>query len=168
MQVSFWEKQSFYSPKDVIIVGAGLAGLWSALELHKRNPKLKILILERGVLPQGASTRNAGFACFGSPTELLHDAQTLGEDKMWETVEMRYRGIEKIRSSFGDGAIEFDNCGGYELLGDAADTPENFDDKLHWLNAGLKPITSVDNTFIKNNNRINDFKFNQFTSLRFS
>src|SRR5947199_238631 len=102
MQVSFWEKQSFYSYKDVIIAGAGLAGLWSALELHELDNTLKILILDKGIIPAGASTRNAGFACFGSPTELLHDAVKLGEDKLWEIVEMRFKGIEKIRSHFGD------------------------------------------------------------------
>jgi gamma-glutamylputrescine oxidase len=164
MQVSFWEKHSFYSHKDVIIVGAGLAGLWSALELHKRSPALKILIIERGMVPQGASTRNAGFACFGSPTELLHDAETMGEDKMWEIVEMRYKGIEKIRRSFGDDAIDFDNCGGYELL-DAANTPAGFDEKLHWLNAGLKNITSIESTYIKRDNLTNDFKFNKIQTI---
>ncbi len=27
MQISVWEKESFYAPKDVIIVGSGLVGL---------------------------------------------------------------------------------------------------------------------------------------------
>src|SRR6476660_1975670 len=70
MQVSIWEKESFYADKDVIIIGSGFTGLWSAYELLKKNEKLKIAILERGVIPEGASTRNAGFSCFGSPTEL--------------------------------------------------------------------------------------------------
>ena len=33
---------------DVIIVGAGPAGLFSAYELIEKNPKLKILIMDRG------------------------------------------------------------------------------------------------------------------------
>src|SRR5271165_1234833 len=116
MQISFWERQSFYAHRDVIVVGAGLAGLWSALELYKRDNTLKILILEKGQVPAGASTRNAGFACFGGPTELLGDCSLLGEDKMWEITEMRYRGIEKIKANFKEDAINFNNCGGYELL----------------------------------------------------
>ena len=38
MQVSIWEKESFYAPKDVIIIGSGLAGLWTALYLKKKKP----------------------------------------------------------------------------------------------------------------------------------
>jgi len=163
MQVSIWEKQSFFGAKDVVIVGAGLAGLWSALELHKRNPALKILIVERGAVPQGASTRNAGFACFGSPTELLSDAAVMGEDTMWQVVEMRYRGIEKIRNTFGDGVIEFDSCGGYELL-DAAEIPVAFDEKLQWLNTGLEKITGLQNTFIRHDEYVNQFNFNGFNA----
>ena len=34
--------------KDVVIVGAGPAGLFCAYELIENNPKLKVTILERG------------------------------------------------------------------------------------------------------------------------
>lgn len=33
---------------DVVIIGAGPAGIFSALELHKRNPNFKVLLLEKG------------------------------------------------------------------------------------------------------------------------
>ena len=63
---SFWEREVFFKDQDIIIVGSGLVGLLSALELRNKFPRRKILILERGALPSGASTKNAGFACFGS------------------------------------------------------------------------------------------------------
>jgi glycine/D-amino acid oxidase-like deaminating enzyme len=44
--ISIWEKESFYAPQDVVIVGSGFVGLWSALQLKKRNPKLKITIVD--------------------------------------------------------------------------------------------------------------------------
>ena len=66
MQISIWEKESFYAPKNVIIVGSGLVGLWCAWHLKKNDPKLSVAIVDRGIIPTGASTRNAGFACFGS------------------------------------------------------------------------------------------------------
>jgi gamma-glutamylputrescine oxidase len=91
MQLSVWEKESFFEHQDIIIVGSGLVGLWSALELKEKHPRLKITILERSMVPAGASTRNAGFACFGSPSELLHDKEISGEDRMWRIVEMRYK-----------------------------------------------------------------------------
>jgi hypothetical protein len=33
---------------DVVIVGAGPGGIFTALELIEKNPKLKILMLEKG------------------------------------------------------------------------------------------------------------------------
>ena len=66
MHVSIWEKESFYNHKDVIIIGSGFAGLWIAVELKKKNPSLNVCLIERGVIPTGASTRNAGFSCLAA------------------------------------------------------------------------------------------------------
>src|ERR1700709_2511633 len=114
--VSVWEKESFYAPADVLIAGSGLVGLWSAYFLKKRHPKLKVTIVDRGVIPTGASTRNAGFACFGSVTELIADTLQSGEDQMLEIVEMRYKGLKKIRKTFKDKEIGYEDFGGYELI----------------------------------------------------
>lgn len=163
MQVSIWEAESFYGHKQVIIIGAGLAGLWSAIELHKKNSRLSILILEKGMIPSGASTRNAGFACFGSPTELWHDIETVGLDATLQTVEMRYKGIKKIRSYFGE-VIDYDNCGGYELLSDDFDD-NNLSGRLTELNKSLQGITGEEATFGINDEKINQFNFNGFKYL---
>ncbi len=166
MHISFWEKESFYNHKQVIIIGAGLAGLWSALELRKLDSTLNIFLLDKGVIPQGASTRNAGFACFGSPTELLHDAEIWGEDEMWGIVEMRYKGLEKIKAHFKADAIDFENCGGYELLDETFGyTPEALDEKLAWLNKGLEKITGEKQTYTRADDKINQFKFNSFKHI---
>ncbi len=71
MEFSYWEKKQWFSQIDVAIVGSGIVGLSTAIYIQKNYPDYKILVLERGVLPQGASTKNAGFACFGSISELL-------------------------------------------------------------------------------------------------
>ncbi len=89
MSISIWEKESFYTHQNIIIVGAGLVGLWSALHLLEKKPDLKITILEKGTLPFGASSRNAGFCCFGSPSEILADIKKLGETDTWNIVEQR-------------------------------------------------------------------------------
>lgn len=145
--LSFWEKDSFYAPQDIVIVGAGLMGLWSALELKKNNANLRVTILERNTTPLGASTRNAGFACFGSPTELLHDAATAGADAMLEVVEMRYKGIQKIRSHFADSATGFDACGGYECINKNYPAWNELDEKIHGLNKLLCEITGEEQLF---------------------
>src|SRR5258706_9775673 len=109
---STWELESFYAPRDVIIAGSGFAGLWSAYHLKKNHPGLKILIIEKNPFPTGASTRNAGFACFGSVTELANDAKVWGREKMLEIVAMRYEGVKKIIKVFSASEINYKQYGG--------------------------------------------------------
>lgn len=161
VSLSIWENETFYAPQDIVIVGAGLMGLWTALELKNRKPSLNITILERDTTPLGASTRNAGFACFGSPTELLHDAATMGESTMWQIVEKRYKGIQKIRQHFNDATIQFDECGGYEcFLDDGVQ-----DEQLNWLNKGLHPITGNEACFEKVDEQLPLLGLKGFSSL---
>ncbi|MDQ3681464.1 MAG: FAD-binding oxidoreductase [Bacteroidota bacterium] len=157
--ISIWEKETFFAPQDVIIVGSGFVGLWSALYLKKKAPKLKISILERGLIPAGASTRNAGFACFGSLSELMHDAQISGTDKMLELVELRYKGLEKIQKYFTDGSIDFEINGGYELYDNSLVDTETLTTNIEYINALLKPITGTKKTFKLNDEKIESFGF---------
>jgi glycine/D-amino acid oxidase-like deaminating enzyme len=46
---------------DVAVVGAGLTGLWTAYHLHRLEPGLRIVLLERDVAGFGASGRNGGW-----------------------------------------------------------------------------------------------------------
>src|SRR5579859_1743360 len=97
VQLSVWEKESFMAPADILITGSGFVGLWCAYYLKKRHPSLAITIVERGIIPTGASTRNAGFACFGSLTELMANKAEMGEDQLLQLVEWRYKGIKRIK-----------------------------------------------------------------------
>ncbi|HYS97221.1 MAG TPA: FAD-binding oxidoreductase [Candidatus Dormibacteraeota bacterium] len=47
---------------DVVIVGGGFTGLWTAYFLHERSPHLGIVILEQDICGGGPSGRNGGFA----------------------------------------------------------------------------------------------------------
>ncbi|MFN2439837.1 MAG: NAD(P)/FAD-dependent oxidoreductase [Chitinophagaceae bacterium] len=163
--ISIWEKESFFSPQDVIIVGSGFVGLWSALYLKKKSPKLKISILERGIIPAGASTRNAGFACFGSLSELMRDAENSGTDKMLELVELRYKGLEKIKKNFSNGSIAFDITGGYELYDDSLVETKTLNANIEYINALLKSITGTKKTFKLNDEKIKSFGFDKTSHL---
>ena len=116
MAISVWEQSTYFAPKDLAIVGCGFVGLWTAYEAIQKNPKLNITILERGVIPSGASTRNAGFSCFGSVSELMYDVQLMGEAAMLETVKMRYDGLQRIQKVFKAKEIDYNQWGGYELF----------------------------------------------------
>ena len=52
---SYWEQDVFYKPYDLIVVGAGITGCSAALEIQKKHPNWRILMLEREFYPSGAS-----------------------------------------------------------------------------------------------------------------
>lgn len=165
ISLSVWEKESFYASKDIIIVGAGLMGLWTAWELLQQNPSLRIVILERNSTPLGASTRNAGFACFGSPTELISDMETMGINEMLKVVEMRYKGIEKIKQHFPDEVLEFEHCGGYECINKNSRFWPALDDRISQLNKLLKDITGQRSIFKYAGNKLSDLGLQHFDTL---
>ncbi len=120
MNFSFWERDSWFSNIDFLIIGSGITGLNCALHLKEKQPDSKILILEKGLLPEGASTKNAGFACFGSISEILDDLRSHSEEEVVELVKKRVNGLDLLRKNLGDQAIDFKSYGGYELF-----TPED-------------------------------------------
>jgi glycine/D-amino acid oxidase-like deaminating enzyme len=126
-------------------VGSGIVGLHCALELRERFPESKILILEKGILPQGASTKNAGFACFGSLSELIDDLKTHTEEEVIQLVQKRWNGMQLLRKRLGDATLDFKPYGGYELfLQDDDATYSECLQKMPFLNEILKPLFKAD------------------------
>ncbi|MEP7257979.1 MAG: FAD-dependent oxidoreductase [Flavitalea sp.] len=166
MHTSIWEKETFYAPTDVTIIGSGFAGLWSAYFLKKNNPRLSVTIIERGIIPEGASTRNAGFATFGSLTELMHDAREMGEDNMLLMVKMRYQGLERIRKTFKKKETDFQLTGGYELI-----TPHHpvsvkrLNEDIKWLNNKLSRKLNEKKIFELADQKINRFGLSKVNHL---
>lgn len=113
---SFWEPAFFSDPYDLIVVGAGIVGLSTSLFYRKQHPGARILVLDRGALPEGASTRNAGFACVGSISEHVADMEKETEENIKKRLHQRYRGLHTLRTTLGEDAIGYENCGGYELF----------------------------------------------------
>lgn len=163
---SFWELDSFYAPRDVIIVGSGFAGLWSAWHLKKLRPNWNILIIEKSISPNGASTRNAGFACFGSPTELIADLDTFGEQSMLDTFAMRFEGIRRLLETVSAEEIDYEALGGYEVV--TADQYKNsaaLTNDLDRLNELLRPITGSPKLFKLADEKLPSFEFSGFAHL---
>lgn len=132
--LSYWEKKHFTS-YDLIVVGAGIVGLSTAIQYKQQFPGRKVLVLERGIFPSGASTRNAGFACFGSLTEILDDLSSMEPQTVFELVERRVQGLNSIRKYFGEWQLGVKLNGGFELLDqrnlDALSDMEKVNDFLH-------------------------------------
>jgi len=55
---------------DVVIIGAGYTGLWTAYYLLKSDPSLRVVILEKHQVGFGASGRNGGWASAIFPISL--------------------------------------------------------------------------------------------------
>ena len=115
MNYSYWELKEWFSNIDFTIVGSGIVGLNCALDLKKKHPKAKILIIEKGVLPQGASTKNAGFACFGSLSEIIDDLNSHTTQEVYDLIDKRWRGVQLLRNNLGDKNIDFQQNKGFEL-----------------------------------------------------
>ncbi|MER6523780.1 FAD-binding oxidoreductase [Streptomyces sp. NPDC001508] len=60
---------------DVVIVGAGYTGLWTAYYLLQEEPSLNIVILDRESVGFGASGRNGGWCSAIFPISLEHVAK---------------------------------------------------------------------------------------------
>ena len=84
MNLSFWEKELLVEKFDVTILGAGITGISTAISLVEKNPGIRVCVVERSGFSLGASTKNAGFSCFGSPTEILKDIQKMGEGQTYD------------------------------------------------------------------------------------
>ena len=145
MNTSYWEHKTWLSTIDFTIIGSGIVGLHCALRLKEKYPDGKIVVLERGILPNGASTKNAGFACFGSLSEILDDLQNHTEDEVVELVNNRWKGLQLLRNQIGDKPLGYKNHGGYELF-EEKDSALFSDckDQLQPVNELLNPIFKKD------------------------
>ena len=166
LNYSYWELKEWFTNVDFTIVGSGIVGLNCALTLKNTHPKAKIIILEKGMLPQGASTKNAGFACFGSLSELIDDLKTHSEDEVFNLVEKRWKGLQLLRKTLGDTTIDFQQNKGYELFNDSAFYEKCLSQKEH-VNKLLNPlfkadVFKVDNNIFEFHNIHQNYITNQF------
>lgn len=169
MSWSYWEKKSFIKEPDLIIIGSGIVGLNAALSLKLKEPTYHIVVLEKGILPYGASTRNAGFACYGSISELLSDLKYQSKKSVFDLVEKRWKGLARLRQILGDQTIDYEPFGGYEIFteNDSALSQECFN-QLDFFNDELQKITGKKNIYTDATNKIGEFGFRNIQSIIFN
>lgn len=145
MNLSFWERQTWFTQIDYAIIGSGIVGLSCALALREKHPKSKIVIFERGWLPSGASTKNAGFASYGSLSEIVEDLKNHSEESVFNLAKDRVEGLQLLRNNIGDKALDYQENGSYELflLEDAA-LYDTVREKIDDVNQLLHPIFKAD------------------------
>ncbi|MBO9550408.1 FAD-binding oxidoreductase [Pseudomonas sp.] len=103
---------------DVAIIGGGFAGLSAARQLTRRDPTLKVVLLEAGTVGEGASGRNSGFII-----DLPHEvsAEGLGGgslDRARRDIKLYRTAIDmgrELAEAQGWGKAVFDPCGRFSV-----------------------------------------------------
>lgn len=154
---SYWEIKHVFQIYDLVIIGAGIVGLSTAISFKQKNKRAKVLLLEKGFYLDGASIKNAGFACFGSAGELLADLKSTAENTVWQTVSMRWQGLKLLRKRLGDKNIQFEAVGGFELF----DNEKKFEsalNELSFLNKRIEEHLNIKKCFLEDVNKKAFFK----------
>ena len=161
--LSYWEHQSFFGSADVAIIGAGLVGLTAALYLKQLRPAWRVVVLERGPLPSGASTKNAGFACFGSISELIEQEK---RGDLLAVVAARWAGLARLRELLGDAALDYRPEGGYELFRhEEAGLAQECRAKIDYFNVLLAPVVGQARTFCDVSSAVGQYGFGEVGTL---
>jgi glycine/D-amino acid oxidase-like deaminating enzyme len=159
-ELSYWEKNQWIDNLDFVVVGAGIVGSSAAYHLKQKFPSARILILERSFFPLGASTKNAGFACFGSLTELLEDVEKIGISEVQNLVHLRWEGLQKLQTILTPKAIDFQQKSSWDLIRDIEE--ETFTDsfeKMDFMNSQLADIVGNSSVFSWETNLTEKFGF---------
>lgn len=115
-------------------------------------------------MPTGASSKNAGFACFGSPSELIDDLKRMPEEEVYALVAQRWQGLQKLRQNLGDKALGYKSWGGYEVFGDEQ-LYQTCADRLPDLNRALAPIIGDQKVYERADQEIENFGFKEVRHL---
>lgn len=156
--LSFWEKSAYLKNLDFLIIGSGIVGLSTAIFLKKRFKNSRVLVIERGYLPTGASTKNAGFTCFGSPTELYDDLKTIKDSVVWDTFSNRYNGLNTLFELVSQDNIEYQNCKSWDIIA-SNEKNEITIDFIDYINKKAFEITGHKNIYCEDSSISNRFGF---------
>lgn len=154
MSVSYWLDQSAkiaVKNKDVVIVGAGLAGLSTAYWLSKEDPTLKIVVIDRAGLGAGASGRNAGFVTCGSVEHFNRLCEKHGEktaQEMWAFSETNKAWLKEEIIQGEGSSIGFEEKGSFSLASTESEMRELKKSALTMEKMGIA-VEMVDEAQIK-------------------
>ena len=92
---------------DVCIVGGGFTGLWTALEVKRREPSARVVLVEADVCGSGASGRNGGFVMTWW-SKFLSLSKLCGPEVALELAQRAERAVEDIGSFCQQHGIDAD------------------------------------------------------------
>ena len=99
---------------DVVIIGAGFTGLWTALYLAEADPALRIAVIERDVAGFGASGRNGGWCSALLPMSLDRVAARHGRSSAIAMQREMHHTVDEVLAAAARHGIRCDAAkGGY-------------------------------------------------------
>ena len=101
---------------DVAILGAGLTGLWTAFYLARRDPSLRIVIVERETAGFGASGRNGAWCAPDLNISMSRLARLHGEDSARAMQQATYDSVDEVGRATAEAGIDAGFHKGGELL----------------------------------------------------
>ena len=93
---------------DVVVIGAGFTGLWTAHSLLSADPSMRIVVLERDVAGFGASGRNGGWCVgdYGGPEKVV--AKAGGAGSVERMAREMHRSVDAVGAVVAQAGID---CG---------------------------------------------------------
>lgn len=167
--LSFWEKSAVTEGIDFLVIGGGIVGIACAISLREKHRNARIVLLERGYLSTGASTKNAGFACFGSVTELADDLEHMDATTVWDTLALRWRGLKRLQERFDPKALELNMRGSWDLIHNSqAYKQQEYTDHLAYFNQEVERIIGERDCFSEDKQLSNKLGFQQIHTAYFN
>lgn len=101
---------------DVAILGAGLTGLWTAYYLHRADPSLRIVVVERDIAGFGASGRNGAWCAPDLNISMSRLAKLHGEDAARRMQQATYDAVDEVGRATAAEGIDAGFHKGGEIL----------------------------------------------------
>ena len=92
---------------DLVIIGGGFTGLWTALTAKQSEPNRNVVLLEAGETGSGASGRNGGFMA-SSLTHSFQNGLNRWPKEMSKLVELGHKNLDEIEATIKQFKIECD------------------------------------------------------------
>jgi glycine/D-amino acid oxidase-like deaminating enzyme len=100
---------------DVAVMGAGYTGLWTAYYLLRRDPSLRVAVVEREIAGFGASGRNGGWCSSGFPVSVGLLRERFGTETTRAISRAMVDTVDEIERVIADEGIDAQWAGGGAL-----------------------------------------------------